>query len=70
MKKRRKNKSNHSHYQFNLPPEFLAHLSKIGKRGGQANTPAQRKHRRTEAVRAMLNAKFPNEPRWWPKKAS
>jgi hypothetical protein len=48
--------------------EVSRYLSEIGKRGGKKNSPAQRAHRRTKAIRAMLHKRFPHDKRWMPEK--
>jgi hypothetical protein len=40
------------------------YLASIGRKGGKANSKKQQEHRKKKAVRAMLKAKFPADPRW------
>jgi hypothetical protein len=49
-----------------LPADFnlYEYFAEMGRMGGKKNSKKQQEHRRKKAVRAMLKAKFPADPRW------
>jgi hypothetical protein len=47
-----------------MSADWRQHLKRAGRRGGKRNSKLQQQHRKGKAVRAMLHAKYPGDPRW------
>lgn len=43
---------------------LVEYFREMGRMGGKKNSKKQQEHRKKKAVRAMLKAKFPADPRW------